>query len=78
LGLWYCRREDVVLCMPRALIGQWLLQRQGIAVDLRIGVRRDLDGLKAHAWLECGGQPIGEPEELLGRYAPLVAPLDQQ
>ena len=60
-------------CLQRALVLQWLLGRCGIGTELRIGVRRQEDGLRAHAWLEHAGQPIGEPQSIETRFAPLVA-----
>ena len=62
-----------VRCLPRALVLQWLLGRRGIGADLRIGVRKEADGLDAHAWLEYGGQPIGEPQAVSAQFAPLLA-----
>jgi hypothetical protein len=54
-------------CLARALAGQALLSRRGVATDLRIGVtRREEKGLVAHAWLEreeqviLGGRTNGE------------------
>lgn len=47
-------------CLPRALAGQALLRRRGIAAELKIGVARGAggEGLQAHAWLEAGGTPL--------------------
>lgn len=59
-------------CLRRALVLQYLLGRQGIAVDLRFGVQRQADGITAHAWLEYGGQPIGERRAIEKRYAQLA------
>lgn len=58
-------------CLRRALTLQWLLRRQGIAADLRIGARLGADGLAAHAWLELDGRPVGEPEDVARTYTPL-------
>jgi len=60
-------------CLRRSLALQWLLGRRGIVAELRIGVRREGEGLRAHAWLECGGQPVGEPEGVGAEFAPLAA-----
>lgn len=59
-----------MLCLRRALVLQWLLGRRGIATDLRLGVRREADGVTAHAWLERDGRPVGGTEETAG-FAPL-------
>jgi hypothetical protein len=60
-------------CLRQTLALQWLLGRCGIIADLRFGVRKEVDGLDAHAWLEYEGQPIGEPEGVAARFVPLVA-----
>lgn len=53
-ALW--RRSN---CLDRSLGLAWLLARKGIPARLQIGVRKKDDGLDAHAWVECGGTPIG-------------------
>ena len=40
----------------------WLLARQGIASYLHVGIRKDGETFKAHAWVECGGATLIEPE----------------
>jgi hypothetical protein len=42
-------------CLRQALVLWWLLRRQGLQTELRIGVRKEGDQLKAHAWVECQG-----------------------
>ena len=44
------------------LVLWWLLARQGIASDLRVGIRKDGDRFEAHAWVECGGATMNETE----------------
>jgi hypothetical protein len=58
-------------CLRRSLALQRLLARCGLAVDLRLGVRKQDGALQAHAWLEWGGQPVGEADLVLETYAPL-------
>jgi hypothetical protein len=58
-------------CLRRTLALQRLLAGQGVAAELRLGVRKDDHGLSAHAWLEVAGQPLGEPETISERFAPL-------
>ncbi len=58
-------------CLEQALVCQRLLARRGVAAELRIGVRRAGAGLAAHAWLEAGGRPIGEPRPTA--FLPLAA-----
>ena len=59
-------------CLHRALVLQWLLGLRGIIADLRIGVRREADGLHAHAWLEYEGGAIGELQRVTANFAPLA------
>ena len=50
-------------CLPQALVVWWLLRRQGIVGDLRIGVRRQNGRLAGHAWVEHDGRPLNDREE---------------
>jgi hypothetical protein len=47
-------------CLRRSLVTTRLLLRRGVAAVLCLGVRKDGETLQAHAWVEVGGQPIGE------------------
>lgn len=60
-------------CLPRSLALQALLRRHGIETDLRIGVRREAGELRAHAWVEQAGSPVGEPGDVELRFQPLAA-----
>lgn len=55
-------------CLPRALSLRWMLVRRGIPVQIQIGVTRTPQGVHAHAWLEVGGQQVGEPEDVTERF----------
>jgi Transglutaminase-like superfamily len=58
-------------CLHRSLCLWWLLRRRGIATDLRIGVRKQLDGgLEGHAWVERDGCPVNDDANVGERYAP--------
>ncbi|HEV8384288.1 MAG TPA: lasso peptide biosynthesis B2 protein [Candidatus Acidoferrales bacterium] len=55
-------------CLVQALAGQWLLQGEGYAPQLRIGVSK-AEGFEAHAWLELDGKVfIGDSD--LQRFTP--------
>ena len=56
-------------CLERSFTLWWLLARQGIATQLRIGVRKDGEKFAAHAWVEHEGVSIGEPEDTHTHYA---------
>jgi hypothetical protein len=52
---------------------QALLLREGIESDVEIGVRRESDGLVAHAWVEIEGRPVGETVACLKELEKLEA-----
>jgi Transglutaminase-like superfamily len=56
-------------CLERSLVLWWLLARQGIASDLRVGIRKDGETFEAHAWVECGGNSLNETETDHRHYA---------
>jgi Transglutaminase-like superfamily len=51
-------------CLEQSLVLWWLLARQGISSDLRVGVRKGEAGFEAHAWVECGGVVLDDPEKM--------------
>ncbi len=57
-------------CLAKSLALWWLLGRQGIASELRIGARKVQDKFEAHAWVERQGIAVNEPEQLHRHYAP--------
>ena len=45
------------VCLPQAVVAQWMLKRRRIAGTLYLGVAKDVtkpEILAAHAWLRCG------------------------
>ena len=63
-----------ITCLPRSLALRALLRRHGVEADLLIGVRREEDGvLRAHAWIEDAGCPVGESGDVRSRFRPLSA-----
>jgi len=66
------RHVCTMTCLPRSLVLQRLLAEQGIAAELMIGVHKEGGVLSAHAWLESGGRPLGDPEKISARYAALT------
>ena len=56
-------------CLERSLALWWLLGRQGISTQLRIGVRKDGAKFGAHAWVERDGVAIAEAETPHAHYA---------
>jgi hypothetical protein len=56
-------------CLAKSLTLWWLLARQGITSQLRIGIRKEAETFEAHAWVEREGLALNEPEERHHHYA---------
>lgn len=67
-----------VTCLSRSLLLVWMLGREGIDAELRIGVRMTHGALAAHAWVEAGGVPVNDARDVAGTFVPLVDGLLQQ
>ena len=59
-------------CLRRSLVLWWLLRRHGINSRLRIGVRREKEGVLAHAWVECQECVLNDPADISQHYVPLL------
>jgi len=57
-------------CLGQSLSLWWLLRRQGIPSELRIGVRKADDGVAAHAWVEFAGAVLNDAQDVHQHYAP--------
>lgn len=55
-------------CLVRSLAAWWLLRRDGVAAELRIGVATE-PAFRAHAWLELFGEPITDRPEAVADFA---------
>jgi len=58
-------------CLHRALALHEWLRREGLPSDLRLGVRRDADELKAHAWVELAGRLVRDGPAEIAEFTPL-------
>lgn len=56
-------------CLHRSLTLWWLLGRQGIASELRIGVRKEQGRFEAHAWVEYQGMALNDGLDVGSRFA---------
>ena len=56
-------------CLEQSLGLWWLLGRQGIPSSVRIGTRKTGEKFEAHAWVECDGMALNEPEEAHKHFA---------
>lgn len=57
-------------CLSRSLVLIWLLRRQGLVAELRIGVAQADGQMMAHAWVEHDGVALNDSQDVAGRYAP--------
>jgi len=55
-------------CLEESLTLWYLLRDQGVAADLRIGVRKQTGKFEAHAWVEHDGQALNQIEEAHRHY----------
>jgi hypothetical protein len=62
-------------CLVRSITLWWLLRRDGIDGELHIGARKESGQLKAHAWVELGGQVLNDNAEIHNHYARFDAPI---
>jgi Transglutaminase-like superfamily len=61
-------------CLRQSLALWWLLRRQGIDSELRIGVRKSGARFEAHAWIEWRGRALNERADLRQRFAAFEKP----
>lgn len=59
-------------CLRRSLVVWWLLRREGIDSQVKVGVQRGPEGLDAHAWVEFLGLPLGEANDVADRFHPFA------
>lgn len=62
-------------CLEESLTLWSLLARRGIASELRVGVRKSGEKIEAHAWVECEGGALNEPEDVHENFAAFDAAL---
>lgn len=58
-------------CLHRSLVLHMWLRNEGLPSDLRIGVRKDGDTLRAHAWVEIAGSTINDSARSLRSFSVL-------
>ena len=63
-------------CLEHSLTLWWLLQRQGIASDLRLGARKDAGRFEAHAWVEVRGEILEIAGAEHRHFVPFDGPLE--
>lgn len=60
-------------CLQKSLVIWWLLRREGIKNDLRIGVRKREEKLEAHAWVEYLGVVLNDRNDIYEQFAPFAS-----
>ena len=66
------RRQFVpAYCLCRSLVLHHWLRKMGLPSELRIGIRKELGSLKAHAWIELGGEIVNDRWDDVAAYTPL-------
>lgn len=55
-------------CLQQSVVLWWLLRCQGIASDLRIGVRKEASQFEAHAWVEYLDFALNDSSDTHQRY----------
>ncbi len=63
-------------CLKKSLVLWFLLRRQGILSQLRIGVQRDNGEFKAHAWIEYSGMVLNDSPYVHQEFAVFANPID--
>jgi hypothetical protein len=58
-----------VTCLTRSMLLHWLLHRRGVASELRIGVQITGGVFAAHAWVECGGEPVNDQSDIGAKFS---------
>lgn len=62
-------------CLKKSLVLWWLLRRQGISSELRIGVQRLEGKFSAHAWVECDGVVLNDRPDVRQQFAMFERPI---
>lgn len=56
-------------CLRQSLALRWLLRRRGMPADVRIGIAKEDDQVRAHAWVELAGEVVDGPSAIDANYA---------
>jgi len=63
-------------CLEQSLVLWWMLRRQGIHADLRIGANKQAGRFEAHAWVEFCGAVVNDPYGEHRNFVPFDGPID--
>ena len=62
-------------CLEQSLVLWWLLRRLGIAAELRIGARKELERFEAHAWVEVDSAVLNDANAEHRHFVPFDGPI---
>jgi hypothetical protein len=62
-------------CLERSMTLWWMLRREGVNGELRIGARKQDGNFEAHAWVELDGQVLNDGADVHQHYARFDAPI---
>jgi hypothetical protein len=60
-------------CLQQSLALYLWLRGEGVASELRIGVRKEGGALRAHAWIELDGQVVNDHPAAVAAFTPLFS-----
>jgi hypothetical protein len=63
------RRVLHATCLQRSIVLWWLLRRDGIETQIKLGARKEQCRFQAHAWVEYEGEVINDRPEIREEYA---------
>ena len=72
VGIASAHTPVAVACLHRSVVLWWLLRRNGIPCELRLGARTGSSPFSAHAWVQCAGVALNEDAAQLQQYAPFA------
>lgn len=65
-------------CLQKSLALHKWLATKGVLTELHIGVKKDIGGIKAHAWLEYQDEVINDRPDETAKYVPLTRGLREK
>lgn len=63
-------------CLQRSLSLWWLLRREGIESELHLGVQKENEQVKGHAWIERHGKVLNDDSDVAERFVRFGNPQD--
>jgi hypothetical protein len=64
-------------CLERSILIRAMLRHRAVDAEICIGVKTR-NGFTAHAWVESGGEVVGESAETVARFERLNGPIDER